>query len=429
KTENVMIAASGHLKIVDFGLAKPLAADDPGLTVSGSGAVLGTPRTMAPEQARGHQVGPRADLFSLGVLLYEVLTGHSPFAGGGPLDVLTRLAVQPHDPVTVHNPAIPRRLAALVDLLLAKSPEARPASAAVVAEALREIARELGPEGSPAAAARDESTVVSLTAAATGSKPSTPSFAVVPAGRRRRWIGLQALLAIIAVIAAGTVEVVRNHGGTPPSSATDDDPYALFQAGMGRLDRWDKPGHVDAAIDQFQRALLIEPRSAPVLAGLARAYWYKSRIAGRDQQFLRQARAVAEQAMALDGHLAAAQISFGLAAVDLGALDAAEAAFARAEMLDPQSAAAAHGRGNLALARGDLASAEAAYREAIARGATAELHNALGSVLFRRKRYDEAEAAFRRAIALAPDNVYAHRNLAGVLYERGDSAAAASHLQ
>jgi len=175
--------------------------------------------------------------------------------------------------------------------------------------------------------------------------------------------------------------------------------------------------------------LLIEPRSAPVLAGLSRAYWRKSRLAGRDPQFLRQARAVAEQAIALDDHLAAAQISLGLAAVDLGDLAKAEAAFVRAELLEPGGTAAAHGRGNLALARNDLAAAEAAYREAIARGETAELHNALGSVLFRRKLYAAAEAAFRRAVGLAPDSPQSHRNLASVLFERGDSAAAASHLQ
>jgi serine/threonine-protein kinase len=432
KTENVMIAASGHLKIVDFGLAKPLAADDPGLSVSGSGAVLGTLRSMAPEQARGHQVDSRADLFSLGVLLYELLTGFTPFSGGSPFDILTRLAVQPHDPVTAHNPAVPPRLAALVDALLAKSPEARPASAAAVAEALRGISFELGSDGFRAAAAPEKTraeapTVTSWTAVPPRDDVLTPpSFAVVPASRKRLWIGL---LVLLALVAAGTAEFVsRNRGGTP-SLMAEDDPYALFQAGMARLDRWDKPGHVDAAIDQFQRALLIEPRSAPALAGLSRAYWRKSRLAARDQQFLRQARAAAKQAIALDDQLAAAQISFGLAAVDLGDLAAAEAAFARAEMLDPQSAAAAQGRGNLALARGDLAAAEAAYREGLARGATAELHNSLGSVLFRRKRYDEAEAAFLHAIELAPDSVYGHRNLAGVLYERGDSAAAASHLQ
>lgn len=427
KTENVMIAASGHLKIVDFGLAKPLAAEDPGLSVSGSGAVLGTLRSMAPEQARGHQVDPRADLFSLGVLLYELLTGVAPFSGGSPFDILTRLAVQPHDPVAVHNPAVPPRLAALVDALLAKSPEARPASAAVVAEALRGISFELGADGFRAAAAPAEApTVASWTAVPPQDDVPAPSFGVVPAGRGRLWIGL---LVLLTLVAAGTAEVVSKHRRGTPSPMAEDDPYALFQAGMARLDRWDKPGHVDAAIDQFQRALAIEPRSAPALAGLARAYWYKSRIAGRDPQFLRQARDVAQQAMALDDHLAAAQISFGLAAVDLGDLAAAETALARAEMLDPQSAAAAQGRGNLALARGDLAAAEAAYREGLARGATAELHNALGSVLFRRKRYGEAEAAFRHAIELAPDSVYGHRNLAGVLYERGDSAAAESQLQ
>ena len=432
KAENVMIAASGHLKIVDFGLAKPLDVDDPGLTISATGIVLGTPRSMAPEQARGHQVGPRADLFSLGVLLYELLTGVSPFAGVDPLDVLTRLVVQPHEPVTAHNPAIPPKLAELVDALLAKSPEARPASATAVAETLRRIAFEIDSDGHRAAAeAEDAPTVGPLKALPEESRLSMPSFEAMPARRRRWGIGLLALLAIVlAVIAAGREEMAPTRGGTLPSTAAaDDDPYALYQAGMARLDRWDKPGYVDAAIEQFQRALLIEPQSAPVLAGLSRAYWRKSRLSAGDPQFLRQARAVAEQAVALDPYLAAARISFGLAAVDLGDLAAAEAAFARAELLEPESAAAAHGRGNLALARNDLAAAEAAYREAIARGETAELHNALGSVLNRRKLYAGAEVAFRRAIELAPDSTQGHRNLASVLFERGANAAAASHLQ
>ena len=442
KTENVLVSPSGHLKIADFGLAKPMFADDPNLAVSKTGAVLGTPRAMAPEQARGHCLDPRADLFSFGVLLYELLTGVSPFAADTPLDTFARLAIRPHDPVTLHNPAIPPRLSALLDALLAKSPDERPASAAAVAEELRGISFELSSEEHrAAAAARDVPTVISLPGAPLGAGPPAPSWAAVltrehgpaaPAGRRRWWIGS---LALLAVLGAGAAIVARTwvsegRDTTLAAEAADDDPYALYQAGMARLARWDKPGHIEAAIGLFQRALRLEPRSAPALAGLSRAYWRQSRVTSRDEQLLRQARAVAEQAVAVDNHLAAAHISLGWAAVDQGDLDVAIAAFARAEVLEPANADAARGRGAVALARGDNATAVAAFREAILRRkGDAELHNALGSVLFQQKSYAEAEAEFRRAIALAPDAVAGHRNLSAVLQARGDDAGAAAELQ
>ncbi len=444
KTENVLISASGHLKIADFGLAKPMSADDPKFAVSATGAVLGTPRSMAPEQARGHYLDPRADLFSFGVLLYELLTGVSPFAADTPLDTLAKLAIRPHDPVTAHDRAIPPQLAALVDALLAKFPEARPESAAAVAEQLRGISFDLGSEEHRAvAAARDVPTIVSLPVTPDGAGSPAPSWAAVLGGepgpvaaarRGRWWIGPLALVAILgmgAVIVTQT-RVLGGRDTTPPLSveAADDDPYALYQAGMARLARWDKPGHIDTAIGLFQRALRVEPRSAPALAGLSRAYWRQSRNTGRDEQLLRQARAVAQQAVAVDNYLAAAHVSLGWAAVDQGDLDVATAAFARAEVLDPANADAARGRGAVALARGDTAAAVAAFREAVRRRESdAELHNALGSVLFKQKSYPEAEREFRRAIALEPDGVSGHRNLAGVLQARGDDAGAAAELQ
>lgn len=434
KAENVMIAASGHLKIVDFGLAKPFAADDPGLSISGTGAVLGTPRSMAPEQARGQQIDPRADLFSFGVLLYELLTGVAPFSGGSPFELLTALATQPHIPVTAHDPAIPPRLAALVDALLAKSPEARPPSAGEVAEELRVIVFELGPGGPRLLSSMDTAEAPTVQSPTVGApRESGLSMRALPQDHRRRVLGLLAVLALLGVTAAVVLPdwtALRRSATPPAAEPAADDPHALYQAGMAQLGRWDKRGHVDAAVGYFQQALLIEPRSAPALSGLARAYWRQSRLAGRDYQLLRQARAVAEQAVSLDGYLAAAHVSLGLAAVDQGDLEAAAAALERAEVLDPASADAARGRGNLALARGDQTAAVAAFREAIRRrSGDFELHNALGSVLFQEKEYAAAEAEFRRAIALESDNIQSRRNLAAVLHARGDAVGAAAELQ
>src|SRR5206468_2890465 len=125
-------------KILDFGLAHD-THDDPGLTRSG--ATLGTPLYMAPEQARGERVDHRCDLFSLGCVLYRMCTGSLPFRGINPMAVLTALATETPRPPRELNPAVPAALDALVMQLLAKDPAARPGSAREVADRLEAIER------------------------------------------------------------------------------------------------------------------------------------------------------------------------------------------------------------------------------------------------------------------------------------------------
>ena len=132
KPGNILIEAGDKVKLTDFGLAR--AAEDMKLTRTGY--VSGTPLYMAPEQARGDEVDARADLFSLGVVLYEAVAGKPPFDGKTPLAVLREVADTPHRPLRKLTPDVPEWFEDVVDGLLAKTPDDRLNSAAEVAAVL-----------------------------------------------------------------------------------------------------------------------------------------------------------------------------------------------------------------------------------------------------------------------------------------------------
>ncbi len=144
-------APNGRVKVLDFGLAKPLDAES---EVTKSGAVVGTPAYMSPEQARGEKVDARTDLFSLGAVLYRLCTGKLPFNGPTTMSILMALGMEEPPPVRDLNPAVPESLAGLVHQLLAKRADARPQSAAEVVQRLLAIRQELA---APRPAAADPS--------------------------------------------------------------------------------------------------------------------------------------------------------------------------------------------------------------------------------------------------------------------------------
>jgi serine/threonine protein kinase len=136
KPDNVLLDRQGRPRVTDFGLAKQLEAGG-GLTSPGQ--ILGTPSFMAPEQARGDRdvVGPAADIYALGGILYFMLTGKPPFNGSTLTDVLYQVAHEEPQPPRQHNPAIPPDLEAICLKCLHKDPTQRYPNAGAVAEALR----------------------------------------------------------------------------------------------------------------------------------------------------------------------------------------------------------------------------------------------------------------------------------------------------
>ncbi|MCX5406792.1 serine/threonine-protein kinase [Streptomyces sp. NBC_00335] len=130
KPRNVMVRPDGTVLVLDLGVASVMDTDTTRLTSTGS--PIGSPAYMAPEQAMGGAVGPHTDLYALGVVLYELLSGNVPFAGSTALGVLHRHLYEPPLPVRQLRPEVPQQLEAVLLSLLAKDPQDRPASAQAV---------------------------------------------------------------------------------------------------------------------------------------------------------------------------------------------------------------------------------------------------------------------------------------------------------
>ncbi len=132
KPANVLVTSGGQVKILDFGIAR--MAHSAGLTQTGT--LIGTAEYLSPEQAAGQQAGPQADLYAVGCVLYEMLTGTPPFTADSPAVLVYRHVHDQPAPPSARRPGLPPQVDGLVLRLLAKDPAARPGSAAAARAAL-----------------------------------------------------------------------------------------------------------------------------------------------------------------------------------------------------------------------------------------------------------------------------------------------------
>ena len=180
-----------RVKLTDFGLAR--AADDASLTQSGY--IAGTPLYMSPEQAGGKPIDPRADLFSLGSVLYEMCTGRPAFRAPTTMAVLRRVCDETPRPIREVNPDIPEALCRVIERLQAKKPADRPASAQQVADLLAGLLAGLQGQGP----------------AVTLVRPAAPR----PVGSSRRWLWAAAAVVLLcAGLGVGEATGVTDVRGT-----------------------------------------------------------------------------------------------------------------------------------------------------------------------------------------------------------------------
>jgi serine/threonine-protein kinase len=200
KPANIMIEPSGQVKVMDFGIARLETAAN----LTSTGLIMGTPNYMSPEQARGQKVDGRSDLFSLGCVLYECLTGTRPFQAQSVSGILVKILTEEPPPVDFRAAGLPPEVGAILHRAMAKDPATRYASGAAMFEALRALA---------------SGAVASVTVPV-----STPSLTPSPAAAPRRlprWLSvLAAAIALLAVL--GWLAGSRRKAATPSTLVVEE---------------------------------------------------------------------------------------------------------------------------------------------------------------------------------------------------------------
>lgn len=240
KPQNVLVDAEGDVKVTDFGIAHSLELD---VSVTQTGTVMGTSTYLSPEQARGRTVTPASDVYSLAIVLWELLTGDVPFAGENFVAVALRHINEPPPDLLALRPDVPPRLAALLGWALAKEPEQRIASMAAFAHELRTCLSELDGEGRA-------DTLVGMRAVTPPPEPPRPA-------RRRHGRPMRVVLVALGLLAAAAVVVavaVSRHGSpdTPVASGSTESAAApaggaVSLSGIGDYGPGPKDSHADTA--------------------------------------------------------------------------------------------------------------------------------------------------------------------------------------
>lgn len=242
KPTNLWVDPSGRVKVLDFGLTRGTDSD-----LSAEGAVMGTPAYMSPEQAGGKPVDARSDLFSVGTVLYRMLTGANPFARAETIPTLLAVATDEPLPLSKAAPWVPDALAAFVHRLLSKGPTGRPNDARAALTELDALEARQGAPGAPA--------------------PAPPPDTLPP---NPHLIGRDVLLSlVVGQLKAGGVLVLRGEGGMGKTALAAAAAHGAGAAGGAAWVNCERTPRFEECVRQASACLLGDRFEAEALAAVA----------------------------------------------------------------------------------------------------------------------------------------------------------------
>jgi serine/threonine protein kinase/Tfp pilus assembly protein PilF len=455
KSANLIRTERGLVKVLDFGLAKFLASNaqdgfvtQPQVTIAGM--VVGTISYMAPEQALGRAVDNRADLFSLGVVLYELATGRTPFAGTVATEIVDRILHEtPAVPSTL-NATVPKAFDGIVMRALEKSPTFRYQSARDMRQDLRELSSSLE-ESSRVSASRALSGV-SQPGSAIDRSVAVMTFANITRDATDDWIGtgiaetvssdLKNIHGMTVIGRARVYDALRNLA----SNASLDESLAIdigrrlgatwvvvggFQK-IGEMVRI-TANFVEVSTGTVRKTVKVDGRVSDIFALQDKIVYELSQGLNLVLRGTEIAEIERQETRSVEAYESFARGMMNLRLASRDSIERAIAAFEHATRHDPEYALAWAALGGAYNLKGSFLSLTDLIEQAIEieRRALsidpdlADAHTWLGAALLNLGRNDEAIGAMREAIRLEPDNGQAHQALARAYWVgKGDFASA-----
>jgi serine/threonine protein kinase/Flp pilus assembly protein TadD len=457
KAENILINQRKVAKITDLGIAK---SQDYNATLTDH--VAGSYCSMSPEQAMGETIDLKSDLFSFGILAYQLLCGAHPFGDtNNKLQLMQRIISHPPTAPGKHNPNLPAEINDLLGQLLSKDPTKRPDNTHWVAaqfEALSHLQLEnefvsdetqaLIPNGSAANQSNVKSTGIN-SAVKTQDHPTfeTRFVAVNTAPKKSRWLSIKNYVAdnkisvgfglfsvlILAAVAVWQLQPLKGSNDITASQSQPVGPYSQareFNKGIEALKLFELPGSLETAEKSFNRILSHTPNNAAAVAGLSLVYSHRYRSDYEDPIWMQKADASAQQALQLNAQLALVHVALGQVSNIRAEYDNALSSCEKALALEPTNIFAW-------LCKASALRLAQRYDEAIQLSQQGlkqfpqehEFANTLSSIYKAQNDLPKAEEASRLSIQLQPDAVSSYANLSMVLEYQNRSDEAMQILQ